>query len=82
MSDVLKMSDVFELVFVGLIGGVLTLSILFFIVGGPIIGPEGVAKRVCESHGLEVDYYEGSDKVVCQEKPEDLSNKKVFEFDT
>jgi len=40
-----------------------------------------IATKVCESHDLELDYREGLDKIVCQEKPETFSNKRVFDFD-
>lgn len=72
-----------DLIFAFSIGALVTMLVVFLMAGGvPFLSYDRVAEKICESHGLELDYRENLNKVVCEEKPQDLSNKKVFEFYT
>lgn len=74
--------DIFEFSIIFFLGVLSMVILINLIAGPPIFSHNSIAEMVCESHGLELDYHEdGLDRIVCEERPENLSNKKVFEFD-
>lgn len=68
--------------FIGaIVGLVIMLLMVISFSGVPLFSHEKIAVMICESHGMELDYFEGSiDKVVCRKPPRTNPDQTVFDF--
>jgi len=69
-----------------LIAGLAFLGLIFilaFILAGGFSGNIVTAEKFCESHGLELDYFEGPlTKIVCRKASQNNPNQTVFDFES
>ena len=75
------MDDLTEII-LGVLAFLGVLFVFGFIIGEGLSSNNVTAEQFCESHGLELDYFEGSlTKIVCKKRIENDPNQRVFDFE-